>query len=277
MFSMRLLSALVLAAAALSAQTGTTAGELPANLEGVGITQQLGGQLPLDARFRNEQGAEVELGSYFGDKPVLLALVYYECPMLCSMELKSLLRSIKVVPLDLAVDYEIVTVSFDPDESSELAAKSKLEYVGGYGRPGAEDGWHFLTGDAENIRRLTEATGFEYRYQPDTGEFSHASAVMVVTSDGKLSQYFYGVDYAPKDLRLALVEASEGRIGSFVDQVLLFCFHYDPAMGRYTLTVMTILRILAVFTVLAIGGFLFFSLRRERRARNNPLEHGVRA
>ncbi len=270
------LAALVLAAVSLSAQTGTTAGELPLNLEGVAINQNLDGQLPLDARFRDEQGREVELGSFFGNRPVILALVYYECPMLCSLELKGLLRSIKIVPLDLASDYEIVTVSFDPDESSELAAKSKAEYVGGYGRPGAEDGWHFLTGDAENIRRLTEAAGFEYVYQPETGEFSHASAVMVTTVDGKLSQYFYGVDYSPKDLRLALVEASEGRIGTFVDQVLLFCFHYDPAMGRYTLVVMNVLRALGVLTVLAIVGFLFFSLRRERRARNNPLEHGVR-
>jgi len=267
---------LLLVALCLPAQTGQTANELPPNLQGVGINQNLGGQLPLDARFRDEQGREVELGSYFGEKPVVLALVYYECPMLCSMELKGLLRSIRVVPLDLESDYEIVTISFDPNESSELAAKSKAEYGSGYGRPGAEQAWHFLTGDVENIRRLTEATGFEYRYNDETKQFSHASAVMVVTRDGNLAQYFYGVDYPPKDLRLALVEASEGRIGTFVDQVLLFCFHYDPAMGQYTLTVMNILRGMGVLTVLAIVAFLFFSLRRERRDTDHPLGHGAR-
>ena len=264
-----------LVALPLCAQTGTTAGELPAMLENVGIEQRLGEKLPLDARFRDEQGREVELGSYFGDKPVVLALVYYECPMLCSMELKGLVRSIRTLSLDVGADYEILTVSFDPGELPELAAKAKQEYVKSYGRAGAADGWHFLTADAENIRRLTEAAGFSYRYRPETDDYSHASALMVVTPGGTLSQYFYGVDYPPRDLRLALVEASEGRIGSIIDQVLLFCFRYDPAMGRYTLVVMNVIRALGIATVLAIVGFLWFSLRRERNGRRSSLEHGA--
>jgi protein SCO1/2 len=259
----------------LAAQTGTTAGELPALLENVGIEQRLGEKLPLNALVRDEQGREVALGSYFGDKPVILALVYYECPMLCSMELKGLVRSIRILSLDVATDFEIVTLSFDPGESAALAAKAKQEYVQSYGRPGAGEGWHFLTADEENIRKLTEAAGFAYRYLPETDDYSHASGVMIVTPDGTLSQYFYGVDYAPRDLRLALVEASEGRIGSIVDQILLFCFHYDPAMGRYTLVVMNVIRALGLITVLAIVGFLWFSLRRERKARPASLAHGA--
>ncbi len=259
----------------LAAQTGTTAGELPALLENVGIEQRLGEKLPLEALVRDEQGREVPLGSYFGDKPVILALVYYECPMLCSMELKGLVRSIRILSLDVAADFEIVTLSFDPGESPALAAKAKQEYVQSYGRPGAGEGWHFLTADEENILKLTEASGFAYRYRPETDDYSHASGVMVVTPDGTLSQYFYGVDFPPRDLRLALVEASEGRIGSIVDQILLFCFHYDPAMGRYTLVVMNVIRALGLITVLAIAGFLWFSLRRERNARPGPLEHGA--
>ena len=260
----------------LDAQTGTTAGELPAMLEGVDIEQRLGRQLPLDARFKDEQGNEVELGQFFSDKPVLLAFVYYECPMLCSMELKGLVRSIRTLSLDVGADYKILTVSFDPGESHELAAKAKQEYVKSYGRPGAADGWHFLTGGEESIRTLTQAAGFSYRYRPETDDYSHASALMVVTPDGTLAQYFYGVDYPPRDIRLAMVEASEGRLGSIVDQVLLFCFHYDPAMGRYTIVVMNVIRALGVATVLAIVGFLWLALRRERSMGESPLEHGAR-
>lgn len=255
--------------------SGTAAGELPALLENVDIEQRLGERLPLDARFVDELGNEVELGQFFGSKPVLLALVYYECPMLCSMELKGLVRSMRTLSLDVATDFDIVTVSFDPGESAGLAAKAKQEYVKSYGRAGAADGWHFLTGGDESIRRLTEAAGFSYRYRPETDDYTHASALMVVTPDGTLSQYFYGVDYPPRDLRLALVEASQGGIGSVVDQILLFCFHYDPAMGRYTLVVMNVIRALGVLTVLAIVGFLWFSLRRERNGRQSPLEHGA--
>jgi len=265
----------VTAGTATGSRTATPAGELPAMLENVGIEQRLGERLPLDARFADELGNEVELGQFFGSKPVLLALVYYECPMLCSMELKGLVRSIRTLSLDVAADFEIVTVSFDPGESAELAAKAKQEHVNSYGRAGAAEGWHFLTGGEESIRRLTEAAGFSYRYRPETDDYSHASALMVVTPDGTLSQYFYGVDYPPRDLRLALVEASQGRLGSIVDQVLLFCFHYDPAMGRYTLVVMNIIRTLGVATVLAIAGFLWFSLRRERNAGESPLQRGA--
>ena len=264
---MTLLGLLLAAAAAVCpAQTGnpSNASQLPAALQGIGIDQRLGEALPLDVTLRDELGREVRLGDYFGDRPVILALVYYECPMLCTLELNGLLKTIRVVPLTLGKDYQIVTVSFDPGETPALAARKKQEYIEQYRQEGAEHGWHFLTAEQQSIDRLTEAMGFRYKYDPETDLYTHASAIMLATPEGKLSRYFYGVEYSPRDVRLGLVEASQNQIGSFVDQVLLFCFHYDPVQGKYSLVILNGLRAAGIATVLAIFAFLWIMLRRDR-------------
>lgn len=235
----------------------------------VGFEQNLNAALPLDAKFRDEAGNTIALRQYFGRRPVVLALVYYDCPMLCTLILNGLTSSLKIVNLDAGTDFDIVAVSFDPRETPELALAKKAEYVREYGRSGTERGWHFLTGDEKSIRRLTEAVGFKYYWDEESKQFAHASGVMVATPDGKLSKYLYGIDYAPRDVRLALVEASAGRIGSPVDRMLLYCYHYDPATGKYTLAVMNIVRMLGTATVAAIGLFVFLMLRRERRTANS--------
>lgn len=235
----------------------------------VGFEQNLNATLPLDAKFRDEAGNTIELRQYFGKRPVVLALVYYDCPMLCTLILNGLTSSLKIVNLDAGTDFDVLAVSFDPREGPELALAKKAEYVKEYGRSGTERGWHFLTGDEESIRRLTEAVGFKYYWDEESKQFAHASGVMVSTPDGKLSKYLYGIDYAPRDVRLALVEASVGRIGSPVDRMLLYCYHYDPSTGKYTLAVMNIVRMLGTATVAAIGLFVFLMLRRERRTANS--------
>lgn len=250
----------VLLAGALAAQTA-----LPPPLRDVGIDQRLNARIPLELGFRDESGAPVALRSYFGRRPVVLALVYYECPMLCTMVLNGLLKSLRAINLDAGRDFEVVTVSFDPGETPELAAAKKQSYVERYGRPTGAAGWHFLTGEEEAIRKLTQAVGFRYKYDPATNQFAHASAIMVLTPDGRLARYLYGIEYAPRDLRLALVEASAGKIGTPVDQVLLYCFHYDPATGRYSLLIMNIIRAAGVATVLALGLFMVVMFRRDRR------------
>jgi protein SCO1/2 len=239
--------------------------QLPKALEGVGIDQRLNEMAPLDLEFLDEHGARVRLGDYFGEKPVILALVYYECPMLCTLELNGLLRALRVLPLDLGADFEIVTVSFDPGETPELAAKKKMEYAAQYGRAGGEEAWHFLTGSQASIEALTRAVGFRYKYNPETDLFNHASAIVVLTPEGRLSKYFYGIEYSARDLRLGLVEASAGRIGSPVDEILLYCFHYDPETGKYGVAIMNVLRLAGVATVIALGGFVVLMLRRDRR------------
>jgi protein SCO1/2 len=256
---------LAYATAVCPAQTGnpSNASQLPPALQGVGIDQRLGESLPLDVTLRDELGREVRLGDYFGDRPVILALVYYECPMLCTLELNGLLKTIRVVPLTLGKDYQIVTVSFDPGETPALAARKKQEYIEQYRQEGAEHGWHFLTAEQGSIDRLTEAMGFRYKYDPETDLYTHASAIMVATPEGKLSRYFYGVEYSPRDVRLGLVEASQNQIGSFVDQVLLFCFHYDPVQGKYSLVILNGLRAAGIATVLGIFAFLWIMLRRD--------------
>jgi protein SCO1/2 len=241
--------------------------QLPAALEGVGIDQRLNELLPLDAAFIDEQGAAVKLGDYFGEKPVVLALVYYECPMLCTLELNGLLRALRALSLDVGKDVDVVAVSFDPGETPQVAAGKKLEYTSQYGREGADPSWHFLTGSEEAIERLTEAVGFRYRYDPATDLFSHASAIYVATPEGRLSKYFYGVEYSARDLRLGLVEASAGKIGTAVDEILLFCFHYDPETGKYGVVIMNVLRLAGIATVVLLGGFIAVMLRRDRRQR----------
>jgi protein SCO1/2 len=240
-------------------------------LRDVGFDQKLDAQVPLGLTFTDEAGRAVRLGDYFDGKPVILVLAYYRCPMLCTEVLNGLVRALLDVPLDIGKDFHVVTVSFDPREKHELAAAKKKTYLERYGRPGAEAGWHFLTGDEEPIRRLTEAVGFRYVYDERNDQFAHASGILVLTPAGKVSRYFYDVRYSPRDLRLGLVEASANRIGSPVDQVLLFCFHYDPAEGRYGPTIMNFVRLGGVLIVLAIGLFVAYLWWQERRKANPVL------
>jgi protein SCO1/2 len=240
---------------------------LPPLLREVGIDQKLNNQIPLDLMFRDEAGNDVRLGQYFGHKPVILVLAYYDCPMLCTIVLNGVLHSVKELKYNIGQEYEVVTVSFDPTEKPSLAAAKKAIYVGLYGRPNASAGWHFLTGDEPSIRELTQAVGFRYNYDPQTKQYFHATGIMVLTPDGHLARYFYGIQYPSGNLRLALVEASQGRIGSPVDQVLLYCSQYDPATGKYSVIVSHVLKLAALATVLSLGGLvLAMSLSRKRAA-----------
>jgi protein SCO1/2 len=239
------------------------AAEAPKILRDVGFDQHLGDIVPLDAVFRDESGRAVKLGDYFGRRPVVLSLAYYECPMLCTVTLNGLASALDVLAFDPGRDFEVVTVSFEPKETPELAAAKKAAYLRRYKRPGAAGAWHFLTGDAEAIRRLTGAVGFRYAWDERTKQYAHASGIMVLTADGRLARYLYGVEYAPKDLRFAIVEASQGRILSPVDRLLLYCYHYDPELGRYGKSVMALLRVAAVLTLGAIGAMIFGLRRRD--------------
>lgn len=241
------------------------ANAVPALLQEIGLDQKLNEQLPLSLTFRDESGREVALGDFFGERPVILALVYYECPMLCNQVLNGLTSALTVMNLNAGRDFDVVAVSFDPGETPELARAKKASYVERYGRDGAEAGWHFLTGAEREISALTRAVGFRYAYNAEVDQYAHPSGVMVATPEGRLSHYFYGIEYAPRDLRLAIVEASERRIGSPVDQLLLACFHYDPSSGKYSLAVMRLIRIAGVITLVAIGGTIVLLRRRERQ------------
>ncbi|HLG96179.1 MAG TPA: SCO family protein [Bryobacteraceae bacterium] len=252
--------------------SGVCAGQqfgLPAMVKGVGIDQNLNAQVPLELTFRDDTGRTVRLGEYFHQKPVVLALVYYECPMLCDMVLNGLTHSMEQIALNLGQDFDVVTVSFNPHETWQLAASKKANYIEKYQRKGAAQGWHFLTGDEDHIKTLADTAGFHYKYDPITKQYAHASGILVLTPEGKISKYFYGIEYKPKDLRLGLVEASQNRIGTFADQVLLFCFHYDPSTGKYGLVIANVTRALASASVLALGGMIFFFLRRERQANHS--------
>ena len=246
-------------AAPLRAQNG-----VPPALHGVGIDQRLDAQVPLGLPFRDETGKLVRLGDYFGRRPVVLSLVYYNCPMLCTMVLNGLLNSLREIKFDIGDQYDVVTVSFDPRDKPEFAEAKKRVYTGLYARPGASAGWHFLTGDEDSIQRLTQSVGFRYTYDSSTGQFNHATAIMVLTPDGRVSRYFYGITYVPRDLRLGLVEASNRRIGSPVDMVMLFCSQYNPATGKYGLVISRALQLGGLLTVLALGLLVFILFRNER-------------
>jgi len=238
---------------------------LPGALQGVGIDQKLDTQVPLNLTFRDEAGRTVPLSTYFqSKKPVILALVYYECPMLCTQILNDLESSLKAVSFNPGQDFEVVSVSFDPKDTSDIAASKKQLLLKRYGRPNTSNGWHFLVGDPPNIKTLTDAVGFHYKYDPATQQFAHASGIMILTPDGHLSRYFYGLEYAPRDIRLGLVEASQNKIGSPVDQILLFCYHYDPSTGKYGALVMRIVRVSGAGFVLVCGTFLWIVVRREK-------------
>jgi protein SCO1/2 len=238
----------------------------PPYLQNVGIEQYLDGQVPPDLAFVDDTGRAVKLGDYFGKKPLILNLVYYNCPMLCGEALAGLTGAMKMVKFDLGNEFDVITVSFNPQETPAIAAAKKQDYLKRYGRTGAGSGWHFLTGPAQSINALTKAVGFQYQYDPKINQYAHATAIMVLTPQGRVSRYFYGVDYPPKDLRMGLVEASQGKIGNAVDQVLLYCYHYDAATGKYGAIVSNILRLGAGVTILMLAVLLFILFRLEKLA-----------
>jgi protein SCO1 len=264
----RVLFVLTLLASSAWAQMNNGVMSPPANtrpprLENVGIEQHLNAQVPPDLTFRDETGKTVKLEDYFGRKPLILNLVYYNCTMLCGEALAGLASAMRLIKFDVGNEFDVVTVSFDPRETPEMAAAKKKDYVGRYGRANAAAGWHFLTGQPQSINALTKAVGFQYQYDAKTSQYAHATAIMVLTPQGRISRYFYGVDFPPKDLRMGLVEASQNKIGNAVDAVLLFCYHYDPETGKYGAMVANILRLAAGTTILVLGTLLFILWRLD--------------
>ena len=241
--------------------TSENIGEHPDLLKQVRFDEELGHAIPLNLTFRDEHGQTVELGQYFGAKPVILTLNYYTCPMLCTQVLNGLDRALEHIQPSIGKDFNVVTVSIDPNDTTVLAATKQAMYAGMYGRPGAEQGWNFLVGQQSQIKQLADAVGFHYAYDPDSKQFAHAAGIMVLTPQGKLSNYFYGVQYKERDLQFALEQASDGKIGSPVDHVLLYCYHYDPHTGKYGLLIYQVLKIAGGLTVL-IGGVILICLFR---------------
>lgn len=254
------------AAAQLASDPMQSVGISPDLLKQVGMDQNLNQPIPLNLAFRDENGKTVQLSEYFGQKPVILTLVYYNCPMLCTQVLNGVESGLKELPIDIGKQFNVVTVSIDPTDTHVLASVKQQMYTGMYGRPGAAQGWHFLTGDEPQIKQLAAAAGFRYAYDPDTKQFAHASAIMILTPEGKISRYLYGIQFPSRDLRLGLVEASEGKIGSPVDQVLLFCYHYDPHTGKYGLLISHIIQAGGALTVLIIGVVVLILFRGEHYA-----------
>ncbi|MGA9039419.1 MAG: SCO family protein [Terriglobales bacterium] len=234
----------------------------PPGLKNVGILQNLNEQIPADLTFRDETGKTVQLGDYFGKKPMILNLVYYQCPMLCGEVLSGLTSALGVLKFNVGQEFDVLTVSFDPKDTPEIATLKKAEYLKRYKRAGAEQGWHFLIGSQASIDALTKAAGFQYQYDPKTGQFAHSTAIMILTPQGKIAQYYYGVEFAPKDLRLGLIQASSNKIGNVVDEVLLYCYHYDPNTGKYGAVITRILRLSGAATILLMGIFLGILIRR---------------
>jgi len=244
---------------------GIPAAQMPGVLREVAFDQRLGATLPLAAQVRDESGRTVTLGELMDGKPAILALVYYQCPMLCTQVLNGLASCLEVLEFDAGREFEILTVSFDARETPDLAAAKKAAYLKRYERPGADQGWHFLTADSATVREIADTAGFRFVWDEPMNQFAHASGIVVVTPEGKLSHYFYGVEYPPKDVRLSLVEASDNKIGGFVDQVLLYCFHYDPTTGKYGAAVLNLMRLAGGATVIALAAWLLTMRRRERR------------
>jgi len=259
----------------VNASTVLANGTRPEALRSVAFDQKLNEQVPLDLTFRDEIGRAVKLGEYFGNKPVILMFMYYECPNLCPLALDGLVRSLKPLSFNLGKEFNVLTVGIDPSEGPQLAAAKKQEYLPRYGRPGAESGWHFLTGEENSIKSLTRAVGFRYAYDGKTHQFAHASGIVILTPQGRISRYFYGIEYAPRDLRLSLIEASSNRIGSPIDQLLLFCYRYDATTGKYTLAVMNVLRLAGLATVLGLSAFVLVMVRRDRLGRAKPEKEGI--
>jgi protein SCO1/2 len=249
------------AAFSANAQQATT----PAILSKVGITQNLNSRIPPDLLFRDETGKSVRIGDFFGRKPILLSLVYFDCPALCTEVLNGELRTMKAISLDLGKDFDAVTVSFEPKDTPALAKAKRDVYAGQYGRPEAADHWHFLTGEQQSIDALTNVVGFHYAYDSSIRQYAHAAAILVLTPDGRIDRYFYGVIYPARDVRLGLVEASEGKIGTLTDHALLYCYQYDPMTGKYGVVVMNVLRAAGGLTVLLLGIFMTVMFLRERK------------
>jgi protein SCO1/2 len=274
------LCASVLAPAALAQvsgygekQMGPVNDKPPAILSKVGIAQRLNEQLPLDLTFTDDAGKQVQLGSYFGKRPAILALVYYQCPMLCSEELNGLTGALQMVNFVPGRDFDVIVVSIDPSEGTDLAAAKKRIYLKRYGHPDTAAGWHFMTGTQANINALTKAVGFGYVKIPGPDgkltQFAHASSIQIVTPEGKLAQYYMGVEYSPKDLRLGLVEASANRIGSPVDNILTYCYHYDPKTNKHSLIVARVVQLGGLVTLCTLGGFMLVMFRRDARQQDN--------
>lgn len=254
---------LVAGAVPVIADNSATAPKLPGR---VAIAQKLNSQLPLDTMLRDEEGRVVRLGDYFkSGRPVVLTFMYFRCPMLCSMVMDGATNSMTELKFDIGKDFDVVTISIDPRDKPEAAAEMKDKYVKRYGRLSAANGWHFLTGHDSSIKKITETVGFQYAYDPETDQFAHGAALLVITPQGRVSRYFYGFEYKPRDLRLALFEASQNKIGGAAEQLLLLCFHYDPATGKYSRNAMTFVRMGGVATMLGLASFVLIMLRRERR------------
>ena len=253
-------------AGARARDAGDPAKAKPGLLKKIGIDQRLHQQVPLDLVFKDETGRDVPLGEFFGKRPVILALVYYECPMLCTQVLNGVVSALSVLTFDVGREYEVVAVSINPKETPALAAQKKQAYLDRYKRPHTAAGWHFLTGKEENIQRLAAAVGFRYAFDEEIQQYAHGAGIEVLTPRGVVSKYFYGIEFSPRDIKFGLIEASEERIGTAIDSALLLCYHYDPATGKYGATAIGAVRIGAVATVLTFLTFLFVSLRKERMA-----------
>ena len=261
----------MLGQAAPRGEIGQASNQPPAILAKIGIDQRLNQQVPLDLNFVDESGRAVKLQQYFGQKPVVLSLVYYQCPMLCSQVLNGLTSSLNVLKFNVGREFNVITVSFDPRDTPEVANETKQRVLKRYRRPGSDQGWHFLTGKKDQIDALAQAVGFRYAWDPEIQQYAHASGIMLLTPDGHVAQYYYGIEYAPRNLQLGIVETSQGKVGGLVEQILLICYHYDPARGKYGAAIFNILRLSALATMLALGGFMFIMFRRDRLAR----QHGI--
>lgn len=244
-----------------------TSSGLPAALKNVGIEQKLNAQVPFDAVFKDENGREIKLGELFGKgRPTILALVYFECPMLCNEVLNGLTGSLKSLSLDAGKDFDVIAISFDARENDtpDLAKNKKEGYLKRYGRTGAENGWHFLTGTQSEIDKVTQAVGFNYAWDEQSNQFAHAGGIMVTTADGRLSRYLYGIDYAPKDVKFALIESADGKIGNPAEQLMLYCFHYDPSTGKYGLSILRVLRVAGIATLVGLGAMILAFWARNK-------------
>ncbi len=269
--------ALLLAANALHAQTvpgnmGPSAATMPPALVNVGFEPPLNGQMPLDLAFRDETGRAVHLRDYFGQKPVVLAFVYYNCPMLCNQVQQGVVGSLCMLSFNPGRDYEVVFISFDSRDTAELAAEKKKKSLAHFRRPETDSGWHFLTGSNESIAAATKAANFRFTFDAKSNLFAHASGVLILTPDGRISRYFYGVEYPGRDMRLGLVDSSAGKIGSPIDHVLLFCYHYDPSAAVYSASILRIIRLGGVLTILCLVGGIWISRRREARTLQTKLQ-----